>query len=453
MAQPKVVDIAEVVETQERGFFPTLIFVLGCLVMLVDGFNQQSLNYAAPAIIKDWGINRAAMTPVFDINIFGWMIGSVAFSMMADHIGRRKSILIAVFVFAIFTILLPLANNLVQLSIIRFVGALGIGGGMPMAIALIADYAKLKNRGLKITLLYLGYTGGSSGGGFLASLLTPDYGWRSIFIVGGLVSLAIGIVLLFALPESIRYLGLKRAAQPRILALAQKLKPAAGYDSDTRFVIQEIERKGAPVQHLFTEGRAAMTIFLWLALGLSFITHFFLSAWLSTLFSEYSNLMTIPQAQRTSALFQMGAAFAWCLGYLLDKRGIPAVTWTMVLGAIPVALLGLVDGTGTLTALAIASGILVLTGGIGLNAISGMVYPTFIRSTGTGSAFAAARIGALLGPAIAGYLIYMQVPLTTIFIIGALPMLAAGVATFLLEKSMTPDSARQMASRSALARH
>jgi MFS transporter, AAHS family, 4-hydroxybenzoate transporter len=126
----------------------------------------------------------------------------------------------------------------------------------------------------------------------------------------------------------------------------------------------------------------------------------------------------------------------------------------MLLGAIPVAALGLTGlGTGPTMVLALIAGILVLGGGIGLNAISGMIYPTFIRSTGTGSAFAAARIGALLGPAIAGYLIYIETPLPLIFLIGALPMLAAAATTFMLEKSMTPDAVREMASKSALARH
>ena len=49
-------------------------------------------------------------------------------------------------------------TNIVELSIVRFISALGIGGGMPMAISLVADYAQTKTRGLKITLLYLGYT-------------------------------------------------------------------------------------------------------------------------------------------------------------------------------------------------------------------------------------------------------------------------------------------------------
>ena len=155
----------------------------------------------------------------------------------------------------------------------------------------------------------------------------------------------------------------------------------------------------------------------------------------------------------TSALFQMGAGFAWCVGWLLDKRGIPVITLIMLLGALPVAALGVVSGDPVIMVFALISGILVLGGGIGINAVSGMVYPTSIRSTGTGAAFAAARIGALMGPAIAGYLIYLQTPLQTIFLVAALPMLAAGAATFMLERSMTPESAREMASRSALARH
>jgi AAHS family 4-hydroxybenzoate transporter-like MFS transporter len=453
VAQPKTVNIADVIETQEKGWFPLSIFLMCCLVMLVDGFNQQSLNYAAPAIIKDWGINRALMTPVFDINIFGWMLGSIGFSMLADRIGRRNSILLAVFIFGVFTAAMPLATNLVQLSLIRFVSALGIGGGMPMAISLLADYAQTKNRGLMVTLLYLGYTGGSSGGGFLAAALTPNYGWKSVFLVGGIVSLLIGALLFFALPESVRFLVLKHGSKERILEYARKLKPHADFAPDTEFTIQEKAKQGVPVKHLFTEGRTAMTVFLWFALGFSFVTHFFLSAWLTTLLSEYSNQMSIPNAQMTSALFQMGAGFAFCVGYMLDKRGIPAVTWILLLGALPVAALGLVGGTGPMMVLALAAGIPVLGGGIGLNAVSSMIYPTSIRSTGTGSAFAAARIGALLGPAIAGYLIYVETPLPLIFLAGALPMLAAAATSFMLDRSMTPDAQREMASRSALARH
>ena len=171
---------------------------------------------------------------VADITIFGWMVGAVAFSMLADHIGRRKSILLAVFVFSIFTVALSFTTNITQLAIVRFISALGIGGGMPMAISLVSDYAQTKTRGLKITLLYLGYTIGSSGGGFLAAILTVNYGWKAIFLVGGLVSLAIGVALTFALPESVRYLVLKGGSRERILSYARKLKPHADFGRDQK---------------------------------------------------------------------------------------------------------------------------------------------------------------------------------------------------------------------------
>lgn len=451
MAQ--TVDIAEVIETQQGSWFSRSLFLMCCLVMLVEGFNQQSLNYAAPAIIKDWGINRASMTLVFDLNIFGWMIGSVAFSMLADRIGRRNSILTAVFTFGIFTIAIPLATNLGQLALIRFLSALGIGGGIPMAISLLVDYAQSKTRGLKVTLLYVGYTFGSSGGGFLAAALTPNYGWKSVFLTGGGVSLLICVVLVFALPESVRFLVLKHGAKERILLYARKLKPGMLFAADTEFTISETTKKGVPVTHLFTEGRTAMTVFLWFALGFTFVTHFFLSAWLSTLFSEYSNRMSIPDAQMTQALFQMGTAFSFVTGYLIDKRGIPALVWILLIGALPVAGLGLVHGTAATMALAFVAGLPVNGAGVGLNAVASMMYPTFIRSTGAGAAFAAARIGAMLGPAIAGYLIYIETPLPVIFLAGALPTLAAGATAFMLDRSMTPAAQAEMASRSALARH
>lgn len=451
MAQQDV-DIAQVVETQEGKWFAFTTFFLCCLVMLADGFDNQAINYAAPDIIKDWGINRALMTPVFNISIVGWMTGSIVFAMLADRIGRRPSILLATFLFGVFTLLIPISDNLVELAALRFCAAFGVGGAMPMAISLVSDYSKSKRRGFRITLMYLGYTAGSSGGGMLAAEIIPQYGWRSVFYVGGVGALAIGAILVLALPESVRYLILRKPDDSRILSYARKLRPGAGFGPETRFSIHESIKKGVPVKHLFTEGRSAMTVFLWLALGFSFVTHFFLSQWLTTLLTDelgYAN------AARTQALFQAGAAFAFVFGYLVDKKGVSALTLAMILGALPVAAIGLVTNVGVAITLAmsLASGILVLGGNIGLNAVSSMIYPTFIRSTATGAAFAIARIGAILGPMLAGLLIYLETPLDMIFILGALPMLAAGAACFMLDKSITPEAAREMASRSAFARH
>jgi AAHS family 4-hydroxybenzoate transporter-like MFS transporter len=452
MVQRGTANILEVVETQERSWFAISTFLLCCLVMLADGFDNQAINYAAPSIIKEWGIERALMTPVFNISIVGWMSGSIVFAMLADRIGRRPSTLMAAGMFGAFTLLIPISTNLYELAALRFLAAFGVGGAMPMAIALVSDYSKSKSRGFRITLMYLGYTAGSSGGGLLAAELIPQHGWRSVFYVGGIGALTVAAILFMGLPESVRYLVLRKPKDRRILDYARKLKPDTEFAPDTAFVINETIQKGVPLKHLFTENRSAMTIFLWFALGFSFFTHFFMSQWLTTLLTPE---LGFANAARTQALFQLGAAFAFIFGYLIDKKGVLIMTLVMILGALPVAAIGIVaDVNIVLTmGMALASGILVLGGNIGLNAISSMIYPTFIRSTATGAAFAVARIGAILGPMIAGFLIYLNTPLDMIFILGALPMLAAGAACFMLDKSITPDAAREMASRSALARH
>ena len=111
VAQPKTVNIADVIETQEKGWFPPL--------HLPDVLPRHAGRRLQPAIAQlrsardhqGLGINRALMTPVFDINIFGWMLGSIGFSMLADRIGRRNSILLAVFIFGVFTAAMPLATE------------------------------------------------------------------------------------------------------------------------------------------------------------------------------------------------------------------------------------------------------------------------------------------------------------------------------------------------------
>ncbi len=444
MAETKTVNIGDVLENQEPTWFAAFTFLLSCLVMLADGYDNQAINYAAPAIVEEWHISAALMTPVFNLSIIGWIAGSVAFGMLADRIGRRPATVLAVLVFGAFTLAIPLADNLVELSLLRFCAALGVGGGMPMAIALVSDYAKTKRRAFFVTLLFLGYTAGSSGGGLLAAEIVPQFGWRSVFYVGGVGGLTVAAILLIGLPESLRYLVLRQPGDDRILRYAQKLQPRAGFSPATSFTIGESVGEGVPVKHLFAQGRSAMTIFLWLALGFAFMTHFFLSQWLTTLLTPE---LGFANAARSQALFQAGAAFAFVFGFLVDKKGVPVTTLAMISAVIPVAAIGVAAaiGTGITMTMAFAAGILVLGGDVGISALPSMIYPTFIRSTATGTTFGVARIGAILGPMIAGFLIYLRTPLDMIFLFAALPLLAAGAACFMLDRSITPDAAREMA--------
>lgn len=439
MAEPKKVDIADIIDSQTNRFFTGSIFLLCCLVLMVDGFDNQAINYTSAAILRDWEMDRVLFTPIFWANVLGWMTGSLTFSMIADKIGRRNAIILATVMFSGFTYAMSFSTGLLDLGIYKFCASLGVGGAMPMAIALIADYTHSKWRGFFVTGLFIGYSIGTVGGGFLAAEMILTVGWEAIFRVGGIVGLIVAGLLVFTLPESVRYMLVQGAPQNKIHGYVRKMKPDYEIEPGTEFYIQEQKKqKGVPISYLFRDGRAAMTFLLWFALGFSFVTHFFISNWLPILLSDY---MPLDNVNRIKAMFQAGAFFGFVFGLLIDRYGIPVVTVTKLVGVVPVILIGvaLVGGANywVLMASALAAGLCVLGGTIGLNAISSMIYPTFIRSTGSGAAFAAARIGALCGPGLGALMIALEVPVLWMFVIGSIPMALSGLCA--LGLSMTVD--------------
>ena len=400
--------------------------------MLADGFDNQAINYAAPSIIAEWAINRALMTPVFNLSIAGAITGAIIFSTLADHCGRRPAAIGAVALFGGFTLAIPLAHNIAQLSLLRFCASLGIGGGMPLAMTLAPDYARGSKRAFAATLLFVGYTAGSSGGGWLAAEIVPVFGWRSIFIAGGAGALLITAALVIWLPESIKFLAVRRKDDPRILAYARTLQPSAKFAATAIFTIEQTAAgSAATLKELFSDGRMAMTVSLWFALGFAFATHFFLSQWLTTLLTPE---IGFADAARTQAIFQAGAALSFLFGYLIDRRGIPVLAIAMFAAFVPVAVIGFAaHWSGIAMGIAFISGILVLGGDVGISALPCLIYPPAIRSTATGAAFGVGRIGAVLGPMFAGLLIWFEVPLTTIFVLGAIPVLLSGAACVALQ--------------------
>jgi len=440
MAENTKVDIADIIDGQTNRFFTGSIFLLCCLVLMVDGFDNQAINYTSAAILRDWEMDRVLFTPIFWANVLGWMTGSLTFSMIADAIGRRNAIILATVLFSGFTYAMSYSTNLLDLGIYKFCASLGVGGAMPMAIALMSDYTHSRWRGLFVTGLFIGYSVGTVGGGFLAAEMILTVGWEAIFRIGGITGLVVAGLLVFTLPESVRFLLVQGAPQKKIHGYVKRMKPQYEIAPGTEFIIHEPKKqKGVPLSYLFRDGRATMTFFLWFALGFSFVTHFFISNWLPILLSDY---MPLDQVNRVKAMFQAGAFFGFVFGILIDRYGIPVVTVTKTIGAIPVILIGFaLAGDASywvLVGTAFASGLCVLGGTIGLNAISSMVYPTFIRSTGSGAAFAAARIGALCGPALGALLITLEVPIIWMFVIGSIPMVLSGLCAFGL--SLTVDT-------------
>lgn len=422
------IDVGALIE--RKNFSPLQISVVAllCLLMSLEGYDMQALAYAAPAIMREWGTERAAFGWVLSASLLGYLIGALVLTQLSDTLGRKRLLIAGTLVFSLFTLATAFATSPMEIWVFRFFAGIGVGGTMPTGIALVAEYVPTRKRGTMIGVLFVGYTLGSALGGFLAAWMVPAYGWHTVFLVGGLAPLPIITAIAIFLPESIRFLIVSNAPRTRISAIVRRLGDDAPLQGDERFTVQEDAKQKVAVVGLFSNGRAAMTTLLWFAFVASFMGHHFLTTWLPTLMSDAG--LSIAWASSVGAIFQLGGtAGSLLVGMMLDRWGIRIVAATFVFAGLFVAPLGLLTGAGpALLLLTFIAGTCVLGGQNGLNALSGSLYPTSMRASGAGWALGVGRIGSVSGPIIGGHLMNAGVSHASLFVLASIPLIVCACA-------------------------
>ena len=417
--------------------------------MLIEGYDMQVMAYAAPSITQAWHVNKAYFGPVFGFGLFGYMLGATSLSNLADRVGRKKIIIGGALLFGMFSLATAFANSLGALLALRFIAGIGLGACIPTVIALAAEYSPSRTRATMISVLFTSYTIGGTVGGVLAAKLIPRFGWPIVFYIGGVGPILLAAILIFALPESVSFLALKRERPDRVAAILAKLRPDQTFAPDARFALREEKQAGLPVKHLFTEGRASMTLLLWFAFVTSLLGHYFLTSWLPTVLVGTG--VPLARAVMAGALMQGGGAVGGLIMcWFLDKRGIFPVAAAFAIAA-PLIVLIASAGTSVLALMPVVflTGLCLIGGQTGLNGISGTFYPTYIRSTGTGWANGVGRIGSILGPVLGGVLISLGPSSSLIFSCAAISALFCSAALYLFGK--TPQARCRQAPIGSLA--
>ncbi len=146
--------------------------------------------------------------------------------------------------------------------------------------------------------------------------------------------------------------------------------------------------------------------------------------------------LSVKQAALSSSLYHVGGTIGGLLiSVLLDRFGFVVIAALFALSVPSIALIGAPGiSSGVLAFVSTVAGLGVLGAQFGNNACAGLLYPTAVRSTGVGWAFAIGRIGAIVGPFIGGMLIQAHVSMQSLFLTASGPMAVGAFAALLLAR-------------------
>jgi AAHS family 4-hydroxybenzoate transporter-like MFS transporter len=320
-------------------------------------------------------------------------------------------------------------RTLDELLVLRLVTGVGLGGIMPQAMALAGEYAPGRVRVTLMMLVSCGFTVGAALGGVVTALLVSALGWRSVFVVGGIVPLVIAAAMLRWLPESIWFLVLKRRGLDRARGWLRRIDPAAPIGETTELRVRERDARGVTAFRLFHDGRALGTVLLWVINFTNLLNLYFLSQWLPTVLR--SGGFTTSRAVLAGTLLQVGGIVGTVvLGRLVDWKGFGVLALAFVVAAGAIVAIGRSGAGGLLLAAIFVAGFCVIGGQPAVNSLAGSYYPTALRSTGIGWSLGIGRFGSILGPVVGGTLIGLAWTPAALFTASAIPALVSAAMTF-----------------------
>ena len=431
MTDQTVVPVSRLLDERGLSSFQITLIIWSFFLVLIDGYDIAAIAFAAPHLVKAWGVSPKGLGPVFSASLVGILFGSAFFGWVGDRYGRKAALICANLIFGVFTLAAAWATNLDQMFWLRLLAGLGIGGVIPNVVAINAESAPRRLRAT-LAIIAVGFVPlGGAIPGFVTAALVPAHGWQIIFLIGGVVPIVIAIAAIFGLPESIKYMALNEVHRGKMEQLVAAISPGTAISPTARFVIEDEQQqfKGFNPKYLFGQGLAVITPLLWLLFALNLMGYFFLISWTPTLMTA-AKLPPTTVALSGASLQIGGTVGALALCWWLQKHRFLAVAIMFVI-AVPVVgaigYAGLTSQTALLVTIFFA-GFLVLGIQSGINVIGALIYPTSLRANGSGWELGIGRIGSIVGPLVGALFVGMSVE--KLYMWSALPFLVGAVVCF-----------------------
>lgn len=428
----KDLNIREFLDNNRTSKFQYGVIILMFLTVVMDGVDIAIMGFIAPALKVEWGITNLELAPVLGAALLGLAIGAMVAGPIADKIGRKKVLVVCVFIFGFFTLIGALSESTRSLIIFRFIAGLAMGGVMPQAATLITEYSPKKNQALFVTIVFAGFTVGAAGGGFIASWMIPIYGWEAVLILCGGLPVMMSFVLILLLPESISFMVLNQYPHQKIMKIVNKIKNNAADSSTSFFMPQAKAIVGKPIKTVLNSYFIVGSCCLWIAYFFGLFLVYLLGSWLPLLINESG--FNLSQAAIIAALFQLGGPLGSVTsGWLMDRFNPDKTLASMfAIGALIMVGMSYVTGSFVLLCLiAFFIGFCFNGGNTGMNALSSMFFPTSARATGNSWMHGIGRVGAIISAYAGAIMLDLGWTLSQVFMALTIPALMVSVCILL----------------------
>jgi len=412
----QIIDIGAVVENQTIGWFAVNLMGWTFAAMLFAGFDFAGVSFVVPYLVKTWQVPPSAFGSAFGFGLFGMMLGSLLFGYVGDKVGRKATLVLGCWLYGCLTLASAWAPSLTVLAIERFIAGIGFYAVIPNGIVLVSEFAPKRLKTTWAAIAFIGFSVGTAVAGFVAAAVIPFYGWPSIFLIGGVGPLIVSLFLIFTLPESIRFLALKKERWGELGPIVTAMLPGTVVAADAQFTVAEGARAAAGFtpQRLFEGPLLAMTPLAWLFYIFNSMAVFFMTSWLPVLVQGTG--LTATHAAVTTGVYGVGGILGGLsTGWLIDRYGMLMIAIVPTIGAVVSALLGAGMPEIALMITAFLAGFFVVGTQNGIMTVTPTIYPTAYRAKGQGAAIAIAKVGAIAGPVVGGLLMAAQVPTAVLF--------------------------------------
>ena len=440
-------DLRRTIDEGPMSRFQWLAITICVMLIMLDGFDVLVMAFTAASVSAEWKLTGAQLGVLFSAGLVGMAAGSLFLAPLADRWGRQPIIVLCLLIIGSGMALSALAGNATELAALRAWTGLGIGGMLASVGVITAEYASNRWRSTAVALQATGYPIGATIGGSIAAVLLEQHGWRSVFLFGAVVTVAMIPVVLLRLPESVEFLVARAPANAlkrlnTLLARMQRpaldaLPPAPPATA----------RPTNTVSALFADGAARSTLLLWGGFFLLMFSFYFALSWTPKLLVAAG--LSARQGITGGVLLNVGGIVGGSFfGLLAARFALGRLTAASLLLAAS-AMVGFGVCATSLNAAftaAVAIGIFIFGSMAGLYAFAPVVYAAPIRTTGMGWAIGIGRIGAVLAPLTAGALLDRGWSAPDLYYAYAVPLLAATVAVLALSTRRSTPTARSTAS-------